>query len=415
MDNPQDKISIDTANQASQESQPTNNQLAQPDSSSLANDIDEILKTKPVDNQLSVNHTATQPTTTTAPPTPKSKKRLKPALLIGLVIGLAAVLGGGALAYKTFVIDNQPQNFVDRALSQTMRNEQPIKVSYKLDGGKQDGPASIAQALQGHMVFDPKTRLATYHFELDNQMIGNGKIDLTIDINKQVAYSKIQLDKKVLNLAQFFLPNMDEKFNPLLEKLYNDINDKWFIINQEIAKELMESSGTDADPDSTKDLKNLLDQCRSSKDFSGVKFVEVTKELDPKNDTRNFEVKFSKTRFKESLEQQPNNQCLKEFKKQFDKNKKEFDDNQKLVLTIDKKTMLVRSAQISDRDATANLDFSYNANDKVELPADAKPLSELKTIIETLQQELMMSMMSDFGDADIKAPLPSRRTQPFRS
>lgn len=387
-----------------------------PVASSPASDINQALNREPAVTPASSPVVTSKPVVAAATNhTAAPKKSKKLGLIISLIIALAVLLGGGAFAYKTFVIDNQPQNFVDRALSQTMRNEQPVKVTYKLDAGKQDGPASIAQALQGHMVFDPKSRLATYRFELDNQMIGTSKIDLSIDIPKQTIYSKVQLDKKVLNLAQSFLPGIDTKSNSILEKLYNSINDKWFIVNQEIAKELMESNGADISKDSTKDLKNLLDQCRSGKDLEEVKLIEVTKELDPKDDARVFEVKFSKTRFEESLEQQPNNQCLKEFKKQFDKNKKEFNDSQKLVLTIDKKTMLLRSVQIADKEVTVNLDFSYNTNDKVELPTDAKPLSELKTMIENIQQELMMSMVNDFSDANIKTSTPSRHIRPLRS
>lgn len=57
-------------------------------------------------------------------------KKKKLGLIIGLIIALAILIGGGAVAYKTLIIDNQPQNLVDRAISNSFNTTKPIKATY---------------------------------------------------------------------------------------------------------------------------------------------------------------------------------------------------------------------------------------------------------------------------------------------
>lgn len=338
-------------------------------------------------------------------------KKKKTGLIIAIIITLLALLGGGAAAYKILVIDNQPQNFVDRAISTTMTHNKPVRLVQKINPGKQDG-ASIGQSLLGETFFNPETKLAKHQFSIDNPFIGKSKFDLMVDLKKQNFYVKTNLDKRLLGSinANFSNPLRSSRPNPLagmIEQIYNKINNQWFLINESIVKELMEGSGADVSTKSVEKSKDLIAKCQNSKDLSLLKFIEVKKELDKKDNYRSFEVKFSKHMLKDSIDKHPNNQCLQEVKKSLDKADFKEDSQGKTVITIDTRTMLISDVQMSDKNSTINIEVDYKTTDKVELPQDAKPLSELKSLIEDAQKSFMSSFgLESSADFDSKLNTP---------
>lgn len=338
-------------------------------------------------------------------------KKKKIGFIVAMIVVLAALIGGGAVAYKLLIIDNQPQNFVDRAISTTMTHNKPVRLVQKINPGKQDG-ASIGQSLLGETFFNPETKLAKHQFSIDNPFIGKSKFDLMIDLKKQNFYVKTNLDKRLLGSinAIFSNPLRSSRPNPLagmIEQIYNKINNQWFLINESIVKELMEGSGADVSTKSVEEGKELIAKCQNSKDLSLLKFIEVKKELDKKDNYRSFEVKFSKHMLKDSIDKHPNNQCLQEVKKSLDKADFKEDSQGKTVITIDTRTMLISDVQMSDKNSTINIEVDYKTTDKVELPQDAKPLSELKSLIEDAQKSFMSSFgLESSADFDSKLNTP---------
>lgn len=369
---------------------------SRPDSSpNTAAAIDQAL----TNNEPVTTKTIAEPTTSSTDlnPSAQTPKKKKLGLIIAIIIALVALLGGGAAAYKFLVIDNQPQNFLDRAVSTTMSQKKPLRIVQKITPGGQDQDTiTIGKSVTGETFFNPETKMAKHHFTLDNLLVGKTSFDLMVDLNKQNFYVKINLDKKLLATvdASFFNPLQSRyptKSTNLIEQIYNKINNQWFLINEDILKELMEGSGANVDLKSVKNNKDLIAKCQNSKDFSLLKFIEVKQELNKKDHYRSFEVQFSKSMLKDSIDKHPDNQCLQEIKKSLDKSNFSKANNPKTVITVDTKTMLIKDIQMSDENSIVDIEINYNSTATIEVPKDAKPLSQLKSLIEDAQKSFISS------------------------
>lgn len=346
-----------------------------------------------------VNQTSVQPMASSANLNNQAQKTQKKkfGLIIGIIIAILILIGGGAAAYKILVINNQPQNFLDRAISTTASQKKPLRIVQKITPSAQDQDNTTTNTITGETLLNPETKMVKHQFKIDHLLIGKANFDLVVDINKHNFYIKIDLDKKLLNIANvpFFNPLQSRypiKPTNLIEQIYNKINNQWFLINEDILKELMEESGMDVDSNSIKNSKDLIAKCQNSKDFSFLKFVEVKQELDKKDHYRRFEVKFSKSMLKDSIDKHPDNQCLQEIKKSLDKSDFDKANTPKTVITVDSKTMLIKDIQMSDKNSIVDIEMSYNSTDTIELPKDAKPLSQLKSLIEDVQKSFILEL-----------------------
>ena len=176
-----------------------------PKTDDVATTTEETKDTLSTDNKLADTPTTVVP----APATDAQPKKKKTGLIIGIIIGLVVLLGGGAAAYKFLVIDNQPQNFMDRATQTTLANKKPLKITQNITAGKQDG-ATSQQTVKGEMLFDPTSQLGKLQFGIDHPMIGSSKIELMMDGAKQNFYLKLNLDKKILSIVNALLPSAQQ-------------------------------------------------------------------------------------------------------------------------------------------------------------------------------------------------------------
>lgn len=367
--------------------------------------------------QTTANPLPTQATSTTqsisaaTPVINQPKKSSKTALVIGAIIGLVVLIGGGAFAYKALVIDNQPQNIVDQAISRSLTVTKPVKTTYEFTPvGKTDSSLPI-QDIKGYMLFDPKAELMHYNFAFNSPMIGDNQINLLIDTPNEKKYIKLNLNKKILMLLQLFLPTSSTNDSPF-EKLYQAVNDQWIMIDEDIAKEIFESSNQDSQQSLDK-LTNLTTQCRNRQALNKLKFVKVEKELDSQDNYRHFEVSFSQDRLEESLSSSSGDQCAKALKEVVEhsqsksasnKQSPKEPDSQKFVLVVDKKTKLVHALTVNDKTVKIKIDFDYSTSDKIEIPQKTKTLTEIQKLIEDLQQEL--SDTGNFGSSNGRRYVP---------
>ncbi len=321
-------------------------------------------------------------------------KKKKLGLIIGLIIALAILIGGGAVAFKTLIIDNQPQNLVDRAISNSFNTTKPIKATYQFTPIDKNNSNSPLQSIKGHVTFDPTTKLANYNVDLSNQMFGDNQINLLADSSSKKVWLKVNFDKKLFSLLSSILPTRLDA-ETFISKFYQATNNQWFLIDEASSKDLLKNT----DPKSQKSLdsiKKLSEKCRNYQDLADIKFMEVIKELDAKDHYRNFEVKFNKSHFQNSLTANTNNQCATAIKEFIDDNQSKLksgkqtktDNQPKIILTIDTKTKLVNALKITDNRAKLETDFNYAVTDKLEVPKQAKPITELQAVFDDLMKRI---------------------------
>jgi|GEM_PF-1221350 hypothetical protein len=372
-----------------------------PKTDDVATTAEETQDIPPTDNKLADTPTTVAP----APATDAKPKKKKTGLIIGIIIGLVVLLGGGAAAYKFLVIDNQPQNFMDRATQTTMANKKPLKITQNITAGKQDG-ATSQQTVKGEMLFVPTSQLGKLQFGIDHPMIGSSKIELMMDGAKQNFYLKLNLDKKILSMVNALLPSSQQLgqtafFTGFINQLYQKVNNQWFMLSEGDFKEAVDSAKTDK-VKSMPELKDLMSKCHNEKNLSLLKFIEVKQELDRKDNQRRFEVAFSKSMLEDSLNKHSDNQCFQEVKKLLDKSETKNPDGVKTIMSVDPKTMLISGMQITQNNYTADMNIEYGVSDKIELPTNTKNLNDLKTMIMQSQQDLMRSLFSPINN--LKTP-----------
>lgn len=372
-----------------------------PKTDDVATTAEETKGTPSTDDKLA----DTPATVTPTPATDAKPKKKKTGLIIGIIIGLVVLLGGGAAAYKFLVIDNQPQNFMDRAMQTTLANKKTLKITQNITPGKQDG-ATSQQTAKGEVVYDPTSHLGKLQFSIDHPMTGNSKVEFMMNSSKQNFYFKLNLDKKILSMVNALLspakePGQTAFFTGVINQLYQKVNNQWFLLDEGDFKAVIDTAKTNK-LRSTPELKDLMSKCHNEKNLSLLKFIEVKQELDQKDNQRRFEVAFSKSMLEDSLNKHSDNQCFQEVKKLLDKSETKNHDGVKTIMSVDPKTMLISGMQIAQNNYTADMNIEYGVSDKIELPTNTKNLNDLKTMIMQSQQDLMRSLFSPINN--LKTP-----------
>lgn len=320
-----------------------------------------------------------------ASPIEPKKKLTKPLKILISLVALALVIGGGALAYQKLVTDQQPQNFVDQAFYKLLTYRKAFQIEATAGPAKEELSNPFFGAIKLKSQIIPADEKMSLEISADSLILDNSKIEVVADAKKEKAYLKLIISDDTANFFKgfgegFLGESSAAQISNIVDKLTTTVNDNWFEISKEDFNKL-NPSNTSSD---------LSKECSSSiNSYAKFKVFEVVKELEKSDSQRIFEVKASKNRLNQSLEANPNDKCLQEFKKELDDfaSQRSFDlYKNSFTVAISTKSNLPTQLVFKNDESSIEIYLNYAQQDrKIETPQEANSFSELNDLLEEIK------------------------------